>query len=153
MKVLRQKGGNLLKRTSWLQPVAAVVLGALLLGACGSSSHVVSGVPSGPSGTTLTSTPHASGDAGTASHGPSNSSGKSTAVNSKKQNPVASGSTTPATVGSTGSRGSSGSGSSGSQPTSPVNQQTLNAFDAQLGALGQSLSQAVSGVTNTQADS
>jgi hypothetical protein len=38
-------------------------------------------------------------------------------------------------------------------PTSPVNQQTLSAFEAQLGALGQSLSQAVSGVDKTQGDS
>jgi len=147
-------------RSRRLLPVAgAVVGGALLLGACGTSSHVVSDVASGSPRTSLTSTPHASGDEAAANHGTKSSSAKSTSTTVKGRNPVTGGSTAPPTSGSSGS-GSSGTsrnsgtpGSSGSQPNSPVNQQMLNALDAQLGALGQSLSQAVSDVNNTQGDS
>lgn len=129
----------MLNRGTRVLSVAAVVLGgALLLGACGNSSHIASGPLSGLPGTSATSTSQTNGGEGARSTGTTISGHKSTA----------------ATSGTSGTSGSSQStGSSGQEPTFPVNQQTLSAFEAQLGALGQSLSQAVSGVDNTQGDS
>jgi hypothetical protein len=126
-----------LNRASRVFAVAAVVLGgALLLGACGTSPHVVSGATSSLRGTSSTTTSQTSVGPGT-SVSPGSTSPGSTSPGSTSP-----GSTSPGSTGSTGQA-----------PTSPVNQQTLSAFEAQLGALGQSLSQAVSGVDNTQGDS
>jgi hypothetical protein len=131
-----------LNRASRVFAVAAVVLGgALLLGACGTSPHVVSGATSSLRGTSSTTTSQTSVGPGT-SVSPGSTSPGSTSPGSTSPGSTSPGSTSPGSTGSTGQA-----------PTSPVNQQTLSAFEAQLGALGQSLSQAVSGVDNTQGDS
>jgi hypothetical protein len=138
------KGGNVQKREKKLLSVAGIVLGGtLLLSGCGNSTHVVSGATSAPTETSATSGSATTGVAGLGDSGAKSGSSKSTSVTSKKAS-----SPTKSSAG-----GSPGSGSSGSQPPSSVNQQTLNGFDAQLGALGQNLSQAISGVNDTQGDS
>jgi hypothetical protein len=109
-----------LERGRKLFSVAGVVFGgALLLGACGNSSHVVSDATSGTTPTSVTiaaTTPRAT-----------RNPAKSTSPDSKK----------------TGSKSTA----------SAVSQQTLTGLDSQLGALFQSLSQAVGSVDNTQGDS
>jgi hypothetical protein len=119
-----------LNRASRVHPVAAVILGgavlvgSLLLGACDNSSRGASGTASSLSGTATTTSRTSTGEG--------------------------LGSTRTTTIGHKSAEATS---KTAQAPTSPVNQQTLSAFEAQLGALGQSLSQAVSGVDKTQGDS
>ncbi len=142
--------------------VAAVALGAALaLGGCGtpSSSHVALGSPSAQVGTTLASV-NARGDTVTTAEsgtGRGSAGAKTTGPITSAPGPTHSATTTATTATTTRSPGgASGGGASTPQsqaPSSPVNQQTLNEIADQLGALGQSLSQATSDLDNPQGDS
>jgi hypothetical protein len=123
--------------------VAVIALGgALALAGCGtpSSSHTVLGGSTGGVGATAPTT------------GGSGTTGEKTTGTSTRTTGAPPGST-KATSAPSGTSGGTTPASQSEAPSSPLDRQTLNEIGEQLGALGQSLSQATSDVDNPQGDS
>lgn len=147
------------KRAKKFSVAAAALGGALALGGCGtpSSSHVALGTP--PAHVATATAPSTAANKVSATTGRSGSGGgaavggETTARSTSTTSRAATATTTTTSPASNPAGGAPASQSPAPAPASPVNQQTLNEVAGELGALGQSLSQATSDLDNPQGDS